>query len=147
MIGSLIAKAIYKHSDQKILIVCYTHHALNDFLGSLLDRGIPDEDIVRLSSARKASMRVKHLALSEVSLNVKLTRNQGLILDILKSNISDQTKVLRDAFEDFREARFNKKDLLEHLEFHPNDSTLFDAFHVPEEEARVRVGKKRKSCQ
>lgn len=130
-----------------MLVVCYTHHALDDFLGELLDRGIPESDIVRLGSAKKASMRVKHLAISELlHSNRSMSRDQGLILDILRQNISTQASVLRDAFVEFREARSNKKDLLEYLEFQSSDSRLFEAFHVPEEEGgRVRVGKKGKA--
>ncbi|KAH0835059.1 hypothetical protein FOPE_03825 [Fonsecaea pedrosoi] len=49
--GSLIAKPILHFTNERIPVVCYTHHALDQFLKELLDLGIPDSDISFKSQA------------------------------------------------------------------------------------------------
>ncbi|KAI6121074.1 hypothetical protein F5141DRAFT_1200869 [Pisolithus sp. B1] len=44
-IGALLAKALHMYTRQTILVVCYTNHALDQFLEDLIDIGIPREDI------------------------------------------------------------------------------------------------------
>jgi hypothetical protein len=50
-IGVLLAQAIVATTNEQILCVCYTNHALDDFLVDLLDAGIAD--IVRLGGRSK----------------------------------------------------------------------------------------------
>ncbi|GFH23954.1 uncharacterized protein HaLaN_21658 [Haematococcus lacustris] len=45
-IGVMLSPAIVRHSQETILCVCYTNHALDQFLEALLDKGI--KDIVRI---------------------------------------------------------------------------------------------------
>ncbi|GFH27467.1 uncharacterized protein HaLaN_25792, partial [Haematococcus lacustris] len=45
-IGVMLSQAIVRHSQETILCVCYTNHALDQFLEALLDKGI--KDIVRI---------------------------------------------------------------------------------------------------
>ena len=63
-VGEAIIDIIYHHTKQKILIECYTNHALDQFLEGLLDRGI--KDIVRIGSRSKSSkleaMNIKTMA-------------------------------------------------------------------------------------
>ncbi|KAF5345199.1 hypothetical protein D9758_009720 [Tetrapyrgos nigripes] len=53
-IGALLAKFLHQYSDQKILVVCYTNHALDQFLEDLLDMFSPERLNVLLSRARNA---------------------------------------------------------------------------------------------
>ena len=62
-IGALIAKAFYEHTNETILVLSYTNHALDQFLEDLLDNGIPSESVVRLGS--KSTLRTAPLSLFE----------------------------------------------------------------------------------
>lgn len=48
----MVADALVRRSTETILCVCYTNHALDQFLESLLDKGI--KDIVRLGGKSKS---------------------------------------------------------------------------------------------
>ena len=45
-IGALLARIIFSNTSMKILCVCYTNHALDQFLEELLEKGV--NDIVRI---------------------------------------------------------------------------------------------------
>ena len=63
-IGALIAKALYEHTSETILVLSYTNHALDQFLEDLLDNGIPTQSVVRLGS--KSTPRTAPLNLFEI---------------------------------------------------------------------------------
>lgn len=56
-LGVQLVRTLVPHS--RILCICYTNHALDSFLESLLDAGIPATTILRLGSAAKVSERIK----------------------------------------------------------------------------------------
>lgn len=60
-IGAMVCDAIVRLSSETILCVCYTNHALDQFLESLLDKGITS--IVRIGS-RSKSARLERYNLS-----------------------------------------------------------------------------------
>lgn len=139
----MIAKAIYLHSKETILTVCYTHHALDQFLEDLLDLGIPASSIVRLGSSAKATSRTQPLSLKELRSSVKMDPVQWTILNMQKIHLNDEEQSLANAFNAFRAADASKFEILEHLEFQTDGPPFFDALRVPEEEGNmVRVGKK-----
>jgi hypothetical protein len=70
--GALLCDLILKHSKETILCVCYTNHALDQFLESLLDKGITE--IVRIGS-RSKSKRLEQYNLRELAAK---TRGQTL---------------------------------------------------------------------
>lgn len=51
-VGALVADAIVRNTSETILCVCYTNHALDQFLEARLDKGITD--IVRIGSRSKS---------------------------------------------------------------------------------------------
>ncbi|KAI6121083.1 hypothetical protein F5141DRAFT_1210762 [Pisolithus sp. B1] len=55
-IGALLAKALHMRTKQTILVVCYTNHALDQFLEDLIGIGIPREDIVRFGGRAKPAL-------------------------------------------------------------------------------------------
>jgi hypothetical protein len=141
----LIAKAIYLFSTQKILIVCYTNHALDQFLEDLLGVGIPTTSIVRLGSAAKSSTKTQSLVLSAQSTDFKLRRDDWDIVDKRKAEAKDHADRLLNAFTDYRAYAVSKHDLLEYLEFSSEDNTFYDAFLLPlETTGMTRVGRKGK---
>lgn len=44
------------YTSQTIFVVCYTNHALDQFLEDLIGVGIPREDIVRFGSRAKPAL-------------------------------------------------------------------------------------------
>jgi superfamily II DNA or RNA helicase len=62
-IGALLAKALYEHTAETILVLSYTNHALDQFPEDLLDNGIPQQNVVRLGS--KSTLRTSSMRLFE----------------------------------------------------------------------------------
>ena len=71
-VGSLISKSIYISSEEIILIVYYTDHALDQCLEYLLKMGVPAESIVHLGSTQKATIKTKPPALCCVTVRDKI---------------------------------------------------------------------------
>ena len=122
--------------------MCYTHHALDQFLEDLLDLDIPSSDMVRLGSAAKATARTQTLSLKDLRSSVKISQEQWAMLNIRKQDIADETTRLKNSFDAFRDAGVTKSELLEYLEFQSDGPQFFEAFKVPEEEqSMVRVAR------
>jgi AAA domain len=142
--GSLIAKAIYLFTNETILVVCYTHHALDQFLEDLLKLGISSLDIVRLGSTKKATTNTRALSLHEMRPTQKFTSLQHTFINMTKDNVSDESQSLQSAFNDFFEMKFSRTEVLEYLEFLSEGPRYSEALEVPDE-GMTRVGKKGKA--
>ncbi|KAG1717605.1 P-loop containing nucleoside triphosphate hydrolase protein [Suillus lakei] len=139
-IGALLAKAIHDHTKQKILVVCYTNHALDQFLEDLMKIGIPDINMVRLGS--RANAQVAHLGIaSQKKEGYMRSRAERTIVDNLKSSSMFHCKALETAMGRFIASKIGFMDVLTYIEF--EKPTYFDAFHVPEydDSGMTRVGK------
>ncbi|KAG2151638.1 P-loop containing nucleoside triphosphate hydrolase protein [Suillus bovinus] len=125
-IGALLAKAIHDHTEQKILVVCYTNHALDQFLEDLMKIGIPDINMVRLGGRPNA--QVAHLGIAGQK-KERFIRSKAdwTIIDDLKKSSTFHCKALETC----------------HGQIQFEEPTYFDAFHVPEYDASgmTRVGK------
>ncbi|KZT25311.1 P-loop containing nucleoside triphosphate hydrolase protein [Neolentinus lepideus HHB14362 ss-1] len=141
-IGALLAKILYDFTDKKILVVCFTNHALDQFLEDLLNIGIPSDSMVRLGS--KSTSLTEHLMLKKQA-RIAGTRSKTdwKLIDALKSRAAMLSQSLESAFHTYERFGSDYTSLLEHLEFeHPD---FFDAFRVPEvADGTKRVGKKGK---
>ncbi|KAF5345153.1 hypothetical protein D9758_009721 [Tetrapyrgos nigripes] len=124
-IGALLAKFLHQFSDQKILVVCYTNHALDQFLEDLLDAGIPIDDMVRLGS--KSTAKTEPMMLQKQP-RPYITSSRGLIND-LKETIELRAQSLDDSFSRYIQSTVHNGDLLLHLEFDEPD--FFEAFRIP----------------
>ena len=141
-IGALIAKAIHKFSTETILVVCYTNHALDQFLEDLLDVGIPADSVVRLGDFRKASVATQPLVLSAQQGIFRPGKNHLDVLDKRKGEIAGDATQLRDAFESYRAEKVSKKELMEYLEFDLDSSVQPESFVLPKESGGMaKVGK------
>lgn len=140
-IGALLAKCLHDFSDQTILVVCYTNHALDQFLEDLLDIGIPESSIVRLGG--KSTTRTANLSLQVLSKISGYKRRQSEWQEItsLKNSASVLAAGVEETFTKYHTFNARNIDILEHLEFdHPDYS---QAFHVPESnDGMQQVGKK-----
>lgn len=142
----MIAKAIYKFSQEKILVVCYTNHALDQFLEDLLDVGVPGFDIARLGSFAKSSSRTKDLVLSEQHRSIKTSKQISSILSQRKDMIRLEACRLQEAFVEYRSSRPSKADFLEYLRFRPDLPGCYEAFLCTQEKNGMkRVSKKDKA--
>ena len=127
-IGALLAKALYKYTEQIILVVCYTNHALDQFLEDLIDIGIQRQDIVRFGGRPKAS--VEDLGVNKLKRDkVARSRAEWMIVDEIKAQATHYHNRLRDAYASFGSLDTDFNRLLVHIEF--EDSEYFDAFQVP----------------
>lgn len=126
-IGALLTQALVKHTSEKILVICFTNHALDQFLEDLLDIGIPAEYMVRLGA--KSTTRTEPLQLREQKSNerhpydlINASRNQA---DFYQASSSRLLSALKH-FE------VNRHSLMEYLEFSDEDANFFSAFQTPD---------------
>jgi hypothetical protein len=134
-----VAKILHDSTDQTILVICFTNHALDQFLEDLMDIGIPQAAMVRLGS--KSTDRTKPLQLRE-QIGVNLTASQWGQIDKLKARLVKHERRLADVFRRFLTTNIKKDQIMEYLEFLSDDMPYFHVFTVPQDEAGMtRVGK------
>uniref|UniRef100_A0A0W0EUT7 AAA+ ATPase domain-containing protein n=1 Tax=Moniliophthora roreri TaxID=221103 RepID=A0A0W0EUT7_MONRR len=139
-IGALLAKIIHDHTPQTILVVCYTNHALDQFLEDLLNIGIPDEHIVRLGG--KSTPRTAPLGLAGRSRksNVRLKQTNYALIDLLKADAEHHIKTLKKKFNQYKYFKTGLKAVLEYLEFEHPDT--YAAFRIPAgDDGMTQVGR------
>ncbi|KAH7929198.1 P-loop containing nucleoside triphosphate hydrolase protein [Leucogyrophana mollusca] len=141
-IGALLAKILHDCTTQTILVVCYTNHALDQFLEDLININIPSDSMVRLGA--KAKAEVDHLSLfNQKRSNHALSRADWRIIDRLRDDSEDLCERLMTTFDQFNAPKIQAADILRHLEF--NDSTYFEAFRVPKsDDGMTKVNRRRR---
>lgn len=143
-IGALIAKSIYRFTKKVIHVVCFTNHALDQFLEDLLDIGIPASEMVRLGG--KSSPRTKCMTLYDQSSTFKQTSLSWKIIENLRSKTNAMANSLHEAFSRYKSAKIQYAQFLEYLEFLPEYADFLEAFTVPKtEDGSVRVGRRGKA--
>lgn len=144
-IGALLAKALHDFAGETILVVCYTNHALDQFLEDLLNIGIPQKSMVRLggkSTARTAPLSLQNL--QKEPNPFRFTRNDWTVIDSYKESLRESNEALRQASVHFMNTALNAQAIMEYLEF--EDPEYYDAFQVPSsDDGMQRVGKKNKA--
>ncbi|KAL4063833.1 P-loop containing nucleoside triphosphate hydrolase protein [Scleroderma citrinum] len=123
-IGALIAKALYKYTKQTILVVCYTNHALDQFLEDLIAIGVEREDIVRFGGRPKTS--VEDLSIKNIKRERLLYAESWNELTSVANGYGDK---LVKSFEKFISSDTNFSSILSHIKF--KDPKFFAAFQVP----------------
>ena len=99
-VGVQIAKALINSgSHERILCLCYTNHALDDFLETLVDNGISLESIVRLGSGPKISPRLKARCLEELKQGgaTRFDRSQSIRYSGLKRRMKELEGDVKEA--------------------------------------------------
>ncbi|KAK4548613.1 hypothetical protein LTR36_009523 [Oleoguttula mirabilis] len=128
-IGALLAKALLDHTREKILVICYTNHALDQFLEDLMDIGIPQEEMVRLGA--KSSARTEPLSLfKQTSKNARSPQVWDVVNKLNRETDLQgiQLERLLSSYVKFRPTRDN---IMEYLEFDEQDSEIYCALQVP----------------
>jgi hypothetical protein len=145
-IGALLTKVLHDHTDKVILVVCYTNHALDQFIEDLLKIGIPKSRLIRLGG--KASTQTEDLTLSKQPRNLKFGRSDWAWINELKNSQADASQILQVAFSEYRQfyPRSRMDSIMDHIEItRPN---YFYAFQVPfSNNGEVIVGKKGKGIK
>ncbi|TFY66383.1 hypothetical protein EVG20_g4700 [Dentipellis fragilis] len=127
-IGALLAKALHDATRQRILVCCYTNHALDQFLEDLLKIGIPEHHMVRLGS-KSATSTAGLLMRQQLRNGSKYGRQHWDAIDGLKTAASEAYRRLESAYARFKSSGVRAQDLLDYLEF--EDEEYFEAFCVP----------------
>ncbi len=100
-IGSLIAQIIRDNSDESILCVCYTNHALDQFLEHMLKRG--EKRLVRIGG------RTKSEALKKFGLKALSKKERSL-------SVSDADRRMRSVVAQMHQCKDKISDLLQTLQ-------------------------------
>ena len=146
MIGALIAKALYLYTKKRILVVCYTNHALDQFLEDLLTAGIPGTQMVRLGSTKKSPDQIKNLGLSVQATPRNLGGNHWAMLDGKRQTAIEHASTLRTEFQSYLAKDATLADLKIQTELDLSDPEFEDAFNIPDTgDGMRRVAKKGKS--
>jgi hypothetical protein len=129
----------------KILVISFKNHALDDFLEELLDLGVNPQDMVRLGSKAKSTVRTEPLLLHHRQ-NPRTSETWGMInaLDPEAEELKDE---LQRAFHNFGlgPQSLSWNDIQTHLEMDEHDRQYYDALTIPEEnDGWNRVAKKNK---
>ena len=141
-IGALIAKILHDQTNETMLILTYTNHALDQFLEDIQKAGIPASSIVRLGSKSNANTRA--FTIREQPNNYKMTGQTWAMIQDQKAEAESYHDALVARMSSFASVRLSEQMLLDFLEF-SDDSEYFDAFVVPNnEDGMALMGKKNK---
>ncbi|EKD17579.1 NFX1-type zinc finger-containing protein 1 [Drepanopeziza brunnea f. sp. 'multigermtubi' MB_m1] len=142
-LGALVAKVLHDSTSEVILVVCFTNHALDQFLEDLMKIGIPSANMIRLGG--KSTNATKPLMLREQN-SVKLNASHWTEIDKLKQSLRAHENRLQDAFGRYQSTNVQKRHLMEYLEFLEEDMPYFETFTVPaENDGMTRVGRNNKA--
>jgi hypothetical protein len=129
-IGALCAKVLLRQPDVKILVTCYTNHALDQFLEELMDIGIPKSEMVRIggrSTDRTAPVSLHTLSRSS---GARLTKGDWWEIEALRSRQNALGRALATEYAAYTEFNNPKHEtIMNHLRFEHNDYAA--AFAVP----------------
>jgi hypothetical protein len=110
-------------TNEAILVVCYTNHALDQFIDDLINTGIPKDRIIRLGS--KASPHLESLTLYKQP----RSRLDWGAINPLKERLCDSEDALQTAYDEYRSSKAPDV-ILDHLQIMHSD--CYAAFHVEE---------------
>lgn len=110
--------------------MCYTNHALDQFLEDLLDVGINPSTIVRLGS--KSSQRTEPLGLFKQHSSYRRDQTTWNTIHSLEAVANEQKDNLNDSFQAYKNLTANATSILDYLEF--EEPEYFAALTVPEPE-------------
>ncbi|CAI6339749.1 unnamed protein product [Periconia digitata] len=144
-IGALISKILHDHTGEKILVLTYTNHALDQFLGDIQKIGVPSHSIVRLGN--KYSEENRALSMKEQKTAYRIDGSTHHIIDEQKAQAENYQDMLSRKSANFTRLRVTKTQLFAFLEF-SEDSEFFDAFQIPDaENDETTVGRRGKKIE
>jgi hypothetical protein len=126
-IGALVAKALFNNTKEKILVLCFTNHALDQFLEDLMDIGINQSAMVRLGS--KSSARTQALSLSN---QARGSQRSFDVINKLKGEMEMQKLAVDEHLKAYANFRPSAPNMLDYLEFAEEDWEYYYALKTPD---------------
>ncbi|KAI1773874.1 P-loop containing nucleoside triphosphate hydrolase protein [Hypoxylon cercidicola] len=142
LVGGLIAKTLLDNTDENMLVLSYTNHALDQFIEDLIDIGIRDDNIVRLGS--KFTPCTEALLLKNQTIDSFRTKpTRYMLINSHKERLDSLAENIHQCFEEYhQQGKISHHQLLEYLEFSETEENFYDALSVPEiPDGEFRVGK------
>jgi hypothetical protein len=102
-VGALAAKALLDHTNEKLLIICHTNQALDQFIQDIRKVGVKDSDIVRLGGMERTDPANHSLLLSSLRIDSTLHSSwetKSFVKD-LERQISDDAQRLDNLHREF----------------------------------------------
>ena len=118
--------------------MCYTNHALDQFLEDLLDIGIESSAIVRLGS--KSSTRTLPLSLKMQQRSRARSNETWNTIRALEADGKTHKDGLDISFQAYQQLSANTTSMLDYLEF--EEPEYFEALSVPEDESGMKTAGK-----
>ncbi|KAK5988189.1 NFX1-type zinc finger-containing protein 1 [Cladobotryum mycophilum] len=146
-IGALLVLIILRLTNQRILVLSYTNHALDQFLEDLMNIGINGDDMVRLGS--KATEKTESLRIENRQKEIKFrqTANVWAMVDQHKLEFTEVEQKLEQVMDQLR-SKITAHDILDMLEFSEFGSQIWDAFQVMQLPDNFQVaGKKNRAMK
>ncbi|KAJ5114222.1 hypothetical protein N7456_002756 [Penicillium angulare] len=134
-IGALLIKVLNDQTNDKILVMCYTNHALDQFLEDLLDIGIDASNIVRLGA--KSTTRTQPLGLREQRSTIRRPQSTWDTINALENQGDELRSTIESSFSEYQRLSLSSSKLLDYLEF--EEPEYFEAFNIPEDEDGMSV--------
>lgn len=144
-IGAIIAQALMKLTNFRILVLSYTNHALDQFLEDLMKVGISQSEMVRIGS--KASTRTEALRMDGLAKQseFRFSLETKAMLNATRTDQLDTRIMLDRLIDQLTKSHVQPQEILDMLEFSASELSFWDAFQVPGEEQIA--GKKNKSLR
>jgi hypothetical protein len=125
-VGALLAKSLHDFTDQTILVVCYTNHALDQFLEDLRKIGIPDTSMVRLGGRAKPQLaHLNTFHASQRGSQPQRTKADWTMIDELKNRLQYLCGRLENSTAAFLANKISYGDIVMHIEFEDEDPFTF----------------------
>ena len=117
-------------------MVCYTNHALDQFLEDLIDIGINSQNIVRLGG--RPNSAVAHLSIHNLPKEkVFRTRADWMAVDSIKASANDYQQRLQQSFKPLLLPQTDPKRLLTYIQ--SKDADYYNAFRVPKQKGGMSI--------
>ncbi|KAI0549276.1 P-loop containing nucleoside triphosphate hydrolase protein [Xylaria curta] len=147
LVGALLTKVLLDNTDQTLLVLSYTNHALDQFLEDLIDIGISSNMIVRLGS--KSTPRTAPLLLSaQDDPGFQRRRARYELIDYEKDHMKECLDVIEERSIDFFQSDISQAQIFQYLQFSQEDAHFYDSLSLPETaEGETMVGRKGKKVE
>ena len=123
-------KVLLENSNENILVLTYTNHALDQFLEDALDIGVTEEQMLRLGS--KSTARTKPLGLWEQSVSYRRSQPSYSLLAKHSDDVDMLSERIQEETITFQRLGISIMDLLDLLEFSDSDSDFYHALSTPQ---------------
>ncbi|KAI2626215.1 P-loop containing nucleoside triphosphate hydrolase protein [Xylaria nigripes] len=130
LVGALLAKVLLDNTNETILILSFTNHALDQFIEDLMDIGIDADVIVRLGS--KSTPRTAQLLLSaQTDQKIERRKARYELINCQRDRMGVMFTEIDKLSEDFFQKGIPPQQLLDHILFSQADSHFGEALSVP----------------